>query len=275
MIKTIFFGMICFVILFSVNVVYAQEELPLPEGKNIREWESISAALMQEKRYDDAVIYLDKIIEHDPDNLRALSNKAGVLIHLNKYEQSLQISDHILDIDPNRISTLQNKGVAQKMLKNYEESYESFNRVLELEPENKQAAISIARTLGLMETISTLDSPYTIHGQFVIRDSGDNLIGVIESYNSRYLPSEFFEEWWKGAIGKGLVVFENGLEKLEISGKHIQSEDHTGMFSWETSVNGNQELLVLIFQIFIPMVEVSVNSDFIEQKITIIKNPTF
>ena len=46
MIKTIFTAIICLGILFSVQMTYAQEELPLPEGKNIKEWESISAALV-------------------------------------------------------------------------------------------------------------------------------------------------------------------------------------------------------------------------------------
>ena len=275
MIKLVIMIVVCLGVLFSIQTTYADEELPLPEGENVREWESISAALMKEKRYEDAIIYLEKIIEYDSDNLRALSNKAGILIHLNEYEKSLKISNQILEIEPDRIATLQNKGVAQKMLKQYEQSYESFNRILELDPQNQQAPISISRTLGLMETISTVDSPYTIHGQFVIRDSEDSLIGVIESYNARYLPSEFFEQWWKDAKQKGYVISQNGVEKLEISDKHLQSEDHTGMFTWETSVNGNQELLVMIFQIFIPMVEVNINSDIIEQKVTIIKNLTF
>ena len=53
MIKSVFTAIICLGILFSVQMTYAQEELPLPEGKNIKEWESISAALVAEKRFKD------------------------------------------------------------------------------------------------------------------------------------------------------------------------------------------------------------------------------
>ena len=56
MIKLIFASVICLGILFSIQATYAEDELPLPEGKNIKEWESISAALIAEKRFSEAII---------------------------------------------------------------------------------------------------------------------------------------------------------------------------------------------------------------------------
>ena len=67
MIKSILIAIICLGVLFSVQTSFAEEELPLPEGKNIKEWESISAALVSEKRFSEAIIYLDKILEEEPD----------------------------------------------------------------------------------------------------------------------------------------------------------------------------------------------------------------
>ncbi len=71
---------VCFLVIFSVQITFAQEELPLPEGKNIKEWESISAALVREDRFEEAIIYLDKILEEDPENLKALSNNKQVIL---------------------------------------------------------------------------------------------------------------------------------------------------------------------------------------------------
>ena len=65
MIKLIFSGIACLILLFSVQTADAQEELVLPEGNNIKEWESISAALVLEKRFSQAIIYLDKILDED------------------------------------------------------------------------------------------------------------------------------------------------------------------------------------------------------------------
>ena len=46
--------------------------------KTSKKWEAISAALVAEKRISEAIIHLDKILEQEPDNLKALSNKAGL-----------------------------------------------------------------------------------------------------------------------------------------------------------------------------------------------------
>ena len=56
--KQIFSGIFGIVLLLSFQTVYAEEMLPLPEGKNIKEWESISVALVSENRFEEAVVYL-------------------------------------------------------------------------------------------------------------------------------------------------------------------------------------------------------------------------
>ena len=93
MIKSILIAIIGLGVLFSVQTVFAEEELPLPEGKNIKEWESISAALVAEKRFSEAIIYLDKILEQEPDNLKALTNKAGLLAQLGNFSKSLSLTN--------------------------------------------------------------------------------------------------------------------------------------------------------------------------------------
>ncbi|GIT55532.1 MAG: hypothetical protein Ct9H300mP17_06910 [Candidatus Nitrosopelagicus sp.] len=128
MIKSILIAIICLGVLFSVQTVFAEEELPLPEGKNIKEWESISAALVAEKRFSEAIIYLDKILEQEPDNLKALTNKAGLLAQLGNYSKSLSLSNKVLEIDPNRLSALTNKAIALKMLNEYEKSFEVLQK---------------------------------------------------------------------------------------------------------------------------------------------------
>ena len=68
MIKPIFTSLICLGILFSIQATYAEEELPLPEGKNIKEWESISAALVAEKRFSEHTFTwseYDRIVEKE------------------------------------------------------------------------------------------------------------------------------------------------------------------------------------------------------------------
>ena len=130
MIRFIIFGIICLSLLFSIQITYAQENIEFESGKNIREWESISAALIDKDRYDEAIIFLDRILEQEPNNLKALSNKSGILIELERYDESVEIADIVLKNEPNRISALTNKAIALKMLKEYEKSYEVFTKII-------------------------------------------------------------------------------------------------------------------------------------------------
>ena len=212
MIKSILIAIICLGVLFSVQTVFAEEELPLPEGKNIKEWESISAALVAEKRFSEAIIYLDKILEQEPDNLKALTNKAGLLAQLGNYSKSLSLSNKVLEIDPNRLSALTNKAIALKMLNEYEKSFEIFTKILIIDPDNEKIKQARASLLSESPTISTNDSMYDVHVLVVVRDKDENLIAVTESNNARYLPSKFTEKWWNDLSEKNYLKYENGYE---------------------------------------------------------------
>tara|TARA_Y100000590_G_scaffold385747_1_gene458058 strand:+ start:498 stop:1304 length:807 start_codon:yes stop_codon:yes gene_type:complete len=267
MIRHFLCGVVCIVILFSIQTVFAQEELALPEGKNIKEWESISAALVAEKRYEEAIIYLDKILDEESNNLKALSNKAGLFAQLGKFSESLEISNQVLEIDSQRISTLTNKAIALKMLNEYEKSFDVFTKILTLEPENEKIEKSRANLLSGTPTISTNDSKFEVHVLVSIRDVDGNLIAVTESTNSRYLPSKFTEQWWNSLDKKEYITYENGIAKFQKSSKMLSSDDHLGMLTLERAMHGYK---IVIFESFIPMIQMD-EKDSAEIQWTILK----
>ena len=75
--KIIIFS-IMFIIFTSISSISAQEF----DEKNIEELHSIGASLISEGRYEESIRYYDKILEIDPDEVRALLNKGSVLIQL-------------------------------------------------------------------------------------------------------------------------------------------------------------------------------------------------
>jgi len=253
MIKLLFTAIICLGVLFSIQAAYAEEELPLPEGKNIKEWESISAALVAEKRFSEAIIYLDKILDEEPENLKALTNKAGLLINLEKFEESLNLSNKVLEIDPNRISTLGNKAIALKMLKEYEKSFLTFSKMMVLEPENESVQKSRAKLLSVTPTISTNDSKYQVHALVIIRDEKGNLIGTTESTNARYLPSIFTEKWWENLDEKGNIKNTKDGELFSKTNSLIAEDDYMGKLTLERQMKGYN---INIFELFVPMIEI-------------------
>ena len=267
MIKSILTVIICLGVLFSVQAAFAEEELPLPEGKNIKEWESISAALVAEKRFSEGIIYLDKILEQEPDNLKALTNKAGLLAQLGNFSKSLNLSNKVLEIDPDRISALTNKAIALKMLGEYEKSYQIFTKILTIDPENEKIKKSRTILLSGTPTISTNNSEYDVHVLVTIRDKDGNLIAVTESNNARYLPSEFTEIWWKQLENKKHISYENGFEKFQDNNTMLSSDDHIGMMTLERVMHGYN---VNIFEAFVPMIQMD-ETDTVNVQWTILK----
>lgn len=266
--KLIFSGIVCLILLFSVQMADAQEELPLPVGKNIKEWEAISAALVAEKRFSEAIIYLDKILDSEPDNLKALSNKAGLLVQLEKFSESVDLSNIVLESEPNRISTLTNKAIALKMLEKYEESFLTFSKILILEPENEEIKKARAYLLSVTPTILlTSDSKYEVHVLITIRDKDDNLIATTESTNSRFLNSEFTESWWNYLGKTEYMKYDNGIETFQKNNKVISSVDHIGLVTLETV---KYEHTIQVFQAFVPMIEIE-ETDVVGVKWTILK----
>ena len=253
MIKSVFTAIICLGIIFSIQTVYAQEELLLPEGKNIKEWESISAALVAEKRFSEAIIYLDKILEQEPDNLKALANKAGLLAQLGNFSKSLILSDKVLEIDPDRISALTNKAIALKMMKEYEESFITFSKILLIDPDNEKIEKARAELLSGTPTIPTKNTKYEVHALVTIRDANGNLIATTESTNARYLQSIFTEKWWEKLDFDGNIKKIENKEMFSITNPLIPEDDYIGMLTLERQMNGYN---INIFELFVPMIQV-------------------
>ncbi len=267
MIKSVFTAIICLGIIFSIQTVYGQEELPLPEGKNIKEWESISAALIAEKRFSEAIIFLDKILEQEPENLKALTNKAGLLAQLGNFSKSLSLSDKVLEIDPDRISALTNKAIALKMMKEYEESFITFSKILLIDPDNKKIEKARAELLSGTPTIPTKNSKYEVHALITIRDTNGNLIATTESTNARYLPSIFTEKWWEKLDFDGNIKQLENKEIFSITNPLIPVDDYIGLLTLERQMQGYN---VHIFEVFIPMIEME-KTDIANVQWTILK----
>ena len=267
MIKSVLTAIICLGVLFSIQTVFAEEELPLPDGKNIKEWESISAALVAEKRFSEAIIYLDKILEQEPDNLKALTNKAGLLAELGNYSKSLSLSNKVLEIDPDRISALTNKAITLKMLKEYEKSFITFSKIISLEPNDEKIQTARAELLSGTPTIPTMNSQYDVHAQIIVRDGKGNLVATAESKNARYLPSIFTEKWWEKLAENENIRYSNGYEIFSISNPIMPEDDYLGMITLERQMNNYN---INIFELFLPMIQLE-DTDSVQVQWTIIK----
>jgi len=129
-----FFTLIHFLIItLSISILAVSAE----SSETTEELFSKAMEQIDEGRFDDALIYLDSILELDPNQLAALSNKGGVLIELEKYEEAIEYLDRALEINPNHVQTLNNKGIALFRLGSYENSLSIYYEVFRLDPYNE------------------------------------------------------------------------------------------------------------------------------------------
>ena len=219
MIKSLIVGLSCLIIFTSFTNVVAQEEVSILLGKNMKEWHAISAALISEGRHEESIKYYDKILEINPNNVKALASKGIAFAHLQEYGDALIMIDKALLLDPS------NEIVKGKK----------------------------ANFLSGVPTIPAHDSVYEIKFRITVRDSSGSLISVSESTNTRYLPYEITDEVFaKGFDMIDTVMIDGTLyEKVKKFENGMTIDDRTGMFSITTTLDG---YLIDIFQAFTPMI---------------------
>lgn len=253
MIRYFFGGVICLTILFSIQIAFADEELPLPEGKNVKEWYAIGIALISENRYEEAIKYYDKILEINPNDEKALLNKGSVLIELDRIEEAIKYYERIIEINPNNVKALASKGIALAHLQEYNDALVMIDRALLLDPDNEIVKGKKANFLSGAPTIPAHDSVYEIKFRIIVRDSSGSLISVSESTNTRYLPYEITDEIFaKGFDSKDTVMIDGTLyERVKKFEGAASVDDRSGMFSITTTLDG---WMIDVFQAFTPMI---------------------
>jgi len=103
----------------------------------------------------EAILYFDKVLEIDPNNVKALINKGVAVASLGEFVDALQYFDKVLEIDPNNIKALNNKGTAliklsseagpeEIRIENLKEALKYFDKALEIDPDYRIAEHNVA-----------------------------------------------------------------------------------------------------------------------------------
>ncbi len=89
--------------------------------------------------FPQALTYFDKILEADPNNVKALIEKSNTLYGLRKVNEALEVLNKTLEIDPNNVKALVNKGIIFTMINRDDEAMKYINKTLEIDPNNVKA----------------------------------------------------------------------------------------------------------------------------------------
>jgi len=153
------------------------------------------------KQYQDAIGYLDNVLEQDPNHIKALRNKGAILAILEKYDEALVQFDKVLEIDPKHILGLYNKGRTLAHLERFSEALLYLDKVITLDPVHIPTLILKASILGKTET--------SIEGiiQIQIRNSQNQLVGYIESNRLSYFKYYTIEQFLHSIPVKQTVTY--------------------------------------------------------------------
>ena len=154
-----------------------------------------SAILVSQERYDEALHVLDQILEIDSDNVKALINRSAVLITMSYNEKAIHDVDRILTIDSNNIKALSNKGLALANIGYTYDAIAVFEKAIQIDPDNQELKKNrnyLFRFIDLLDTKTEEKYQVYVHAQ--VRTPQDELILVIESAMTEYLPFNITDE---------------------------------------------------------------------------------
>jgi|SRR6218665_839013 len=86
----------------------------------------------QQENYKEAIKLLDKAIEKDPTNIKALLDRAVDKSILKHYNGAISDYSRVLTIDPKNCLALLNRGKNKNRLHKYKEAVEDYNKVIDL-----------------------------------------------------------------------------------------------------------------------------------------------
>lgn len=99
--------------------------------KSSAEYNAEAERLELEGRYEEAISFLDKAIDKDPNNLYALINRGVDKSLLGDYQGAIDDYTRIIEIDPDNALAIVNRGRNKKRLEDYQGAIDDFEQAIE------------------------------------------------------------------------------------------------------------------------------------------------
>lgn len=100
---------------------------------------ALGLALMNQSKYDEAILAYDEAIRLDPEDAASWGAKGFALSKLGRHDEAMQVYDEALRLDTNFSLAWIGKGFALKDLGKYDEAIQAFDEAIKLDPESDMA----------------------------------------------------------------------------------------------------------------------------------------
>ena len=164
------------------------------------------ASLIDHGMPNEAILIFDEILSEDPKHVTALIGKGIALKNLQKFEEARNFLDAALELEPDNLDAQIQRLDVLKRLKDHDEIRSSLVEILGpnltkvVYFDNVNCHLCWSNVPFLYQMRDTDDYIGSVH--FEMRDSNDNLVGVVES-DLIYYPNH--------------PVFDNSLSEHPVS----------------------------------------------------------
>ena len=143
------------------------------------------ASLIDHGMPNEAILIFDEILSEDPNHVSALMGKGMALKHLQKFEEARNFLDTVLELEPDNAYAIIERLYVLQYLKDHDEIGSSLVEILgpnleKIEYFDNPSCFSCFGSVPFLHPMRDTDD-YIGSVHFEMRDSNDNLVGVVES----------------------------------------------------------------------------------------------
>ena len=143
------------------------------------------ASLIDHGMPNEAILIFDEILSEDPEHVSALIGKGMALKHLQKFEEARNFLDTALELEPDNLDAKIERLDVLRYLKDHSEIRRASVEILgpnleKIEYFDNPSCFSCFGSVPFLHPMRDTDD-YIGSVHFEMRDSNDNLVGVVES----------------------------------------------------------------------------------------------
>jgi tetratricopeptide (TPR) repeat protein len=149
----------------------------------------------QQREWDDAIRYLNLLIEPDPAQWELIQRRGKAYVQLGEFRKAIEDLGLVMKIRPNDAELLIARGEAFAGLRQWEQAADDFSKAIQLRPDDEQLRLARGRcyaSIGMELIISPTSSWRWLHPQ-------DGIDPAIEEpdFHTTFFTAGFDDAQWR------------------------------------------------------------------------------
>jgi len=212
-------------------VLFCQKMLESDSGDMVA-LQNMATAFLNLEKFDDVVYCCDKVLSFNEFDEYALKNKILALERLGKHEEIILLCDKLLAKNPTHTWALNSKGLACNELGKHHDAILHYDQTLSIEKNNVTALLNKATTLAFLQNYSEAIKCYDLAQQ---QNQSKAAMAKSEAYQNIGKEDEAF------LAAQGMLVSDIEKHVAEARAKKMRIFDYYCMIEYDSLEKREQE----------------------------------